>query len=981
MNLAYDPLSGWLCLSSSSLNVMHYNIRSLRSKYEEFSIQLQNISENSNSGQFDILCITETWLVEGEHIPLPGYIQRSDYVRLSGRGGGVSIFVAQRIPSTEYTISNAGTNGFEAAAVALGNDNMLVICVYRPPDNRLEDFLQQLEILLDECIGRFPHVIVAGDFNIDLSDSRSNGPNKLRYSMQSFGLQDVIKTPTRVTPQTCSIIDNFFINFDQAFCKAGNLDLGISDHYAQSMLIYPPINFMKNHDQKFLLKRDFSENRKKLFCNFLRQAKWDDVYSSSNVEEKFVIFQRLFQHGFNLAFPLKRRRVKSHTRSFKWQSRELKCLSNEKRDLELLLKTYNRIDLKNKLKVVNKCIKQKIKQLKSEYAQRTISGSGNKTKKIWDLAKNEIKKFDKPIICSIKANGEQVHSSLDIANEFNTFFTNPVVVGSRPSYCLSPVKYKNPINKISSLESFREFDETDVQAAVFSVKSKMSYGDDDIPSALFKEFFPSIRRVVTHLCQQSLSLGVFPSCLKVAKIIPIHKKGPRDFMGNYRPIALLPVLSKVLEKIVHRTLMSHFMNHKILSKSQFGFQSSKSAPDAVTDYVNAVYSELDKKEKTIGIFLDLQKAFDTVDHSILLAKLSSCGISGIVLRWLRSYLSNRTQYVEITGSSRLIQNIKYKSHTSTVKLGVPQGSVLGPLLFLVFINDLPECIKTRNTSLFADDSSFLVSAMDYRLLVERCQSLLNDLERWFQANGLMVNVTKSCLINFRLSNLSKLNDTPYAGKLRMFGESLPDSESTRFLGIMVDCRLDWIDHIAEVCRRVNKTQFIFRRLSQFLPKQVLIIVYRAYVESILKYGIILWGANSQIIKVFRAQKRTLRIITNSASRSSCRGEFKANNLLTVTSLFILELGIYAHKNVSEWMIGSNIHSYNTRNRGIVRLGKHRTASYESAPEYMGRRIYNNLPEYIKRIANHEVFKKTLKSWLCDREFYTVDDFFNEPSTS
>jgi exonuclease III len=965
---------------SSTLNILHYNIRSLRNKFEELSIILEKTFNDGNSGQIDVICLSETWLNRHENITLPGYNLKSSYARVEGHGGGIAVFVRQEIPCMEFQIQNVGVEGFEAAAVVLGENNpLLVVCVYRPPQTKVDSFLHQTELILTTAASRFTNIIVGGDFNIDFTIRTSRDATKLIAMMQSFGLNDTITSPTRVTATSATIIDNFFVNFDKSLCHAINFDVGLSDHYAQIIYVLPPVNVKNNMKARFIIRRLISDSSKKMFSKYLTTSNWDDIYSTDNTEIKFEIFMAIFRYGFNSFFPIKRKKIKDTRKTFRWQSTELQSLCIYKRDLELLIKsTSDNGPLKLKHKLLKHEIKSKINQLRANHARTILGSSNNKTKSMWKIINNEVKNCKESItIYPIQRNGENITSHIDIANEFNNFFTNPLIGDSLlPLFSGSPVRTESQSYDGPALCDFQYCDANKVRRAVDSMKNKMSAGVDEIPAALFKEFFPLISEVITHLFNHSLKSGLFPSCLKYAKIIPIYIKGTKSLISNYRPIALLTCISKVLEKLAFGDILHHLERNKILCASQFGFRKNKSSVEAVTNYVNAALLELDKKNKAMGVFMDLQKAFDCVDHSLLIRKLESCGISGTVLRWLDSYLQDRYQFVEVSGLSGQCLNAKFSSKTSKKIVGVPQGSVLGPLLFLIYINDLPRHVDVQFISLFADDSSFLVSGRNSEILFADCQRLLDDLSRWCCENRLVINVEKSSYTKFNLSRrgMNQRRSLSHA-EPRILGSVLEEVEDVCFLGINVDSCFDWTKHVVMVCGKLRRSQFVFFRLQKFLSLEMLMICYHAYVESVLRYGIILWGASSQITKAFRAQKSILRIMTGRRPRDTCRGLFRKNKILTLTCIYILELGSYAFRNHKSWQTGEDTHDHFTRHNRLVRLEIHRTTSYESAPLYASKLVYNKIPGCIRNLEKYSEFKAKLTEWLCEREFYCIREFF------
>ena len=246
----------------------------------------------------------------------------------------------------------------------------------------------------------------------------------------------------------------------------------------------------------------------------------------------------------------------------------------------------------------------------------------------------------------------------------------------------------------------RPTDEEEIFKIINGMKPKKSAGHDGLSSIYLKLFIYEIVRPLTIIINKSLVTGIVPDLMKLAKVIPIYKSKNKKLFSNYRPISLLPVLSKVLEKVVHKRLYSFMSKKQIFFESQYGFRDKHSTTDAITELCSNILYGFDKKESTLAVFLDLSKAFDTIDHKILLNKLEYYGIHGTPLQWFKSYLSNRKQFVEYN---------KFNSKICTIDCGVPQGSVLGPLLFILYTNDLPKCINKSKSILFADDTTQRIS--------------------------------------------------------------------------------------------------------------------------------------------------------------------------------------------------------------------------------------------------------------------------------
>ena len=373
----------------------------------------------------------------------------------------------------------------------------------------------------------------------------------------------------------------------------------------------------------------------------------------------------------------------------------------------------------------------------------------------------------------------------------------------------------------------------------------------------------------------SLSSGVVPNCMKIAKVIPLYKAKDQQIISNYRPISLLPVLSKVLEKTIYTKLAKYLELHTILYKSQYGFRRGHSTVHGVAEFVQHNVHSLDNKQSTISVLLDLSKAFDTINHSILLHKLHYYGIRGIALNWFRSYLSNRRQFVSCNGHHSVIRHIT---------CGVPQGSVLGPLLFLIYMNDLPTCLTYTQAVLFADDTTIYTSSDNIIDLYHNINVDLSNLVDWFRSNKLALNTTKT---NFMLFTNS--NNIPANQFIKIDTDIIERRNCCKFLGLMIDHKLTWSEHISYTKSKISRSLYAMNRLKHMIGKQYLKTLYDSLVHSYLSYGVILWGGtySTHLNAIRVSQKKALRCIYNSKYNTHTHPLFqdsKILNLMTCTDL-------------------------------------------------------------------------------------------------
>ena len=414
-----------------------------------------------------------------------------------------------------------------------------------------------------------------------------------------------------------------------------------------------------------------------------------------------------------------------------------------------------------------------------------------------------------------------------------------------------------------------------------------SSGPDNISTKLIQDSISEIIEPLIHIYNLSLSTGIVPEKLKMAKVIPIFKKGDESVISNYRPISLLSVFDKMLEKVMYTRLESYFNKHNILYDYQFGFRNKYSTNLALIDLLDKLYSDLDNKNFVIGIYCDLQKAFDSCNHEILLYKLNYYGIRGITLNWFKSYLNNRTQYVSI-------DNIK--STLGRVTCGVPQGSVLGPLLFLIYINDIHIAVKHSIIKLFADDTNMFISSKNIIDLCEICNEQLKKLNDWFSANKICINVDKTVYSVFGPgAKIDLLND--YNCSLVLNGMILKQVSCSKYLGVFIDDELKWKTHINYVVKKLLKYVGIFYKLRSYLPLRTLKQLYYAFVHSNLIYCIEIYGnaPMSYLDPIKKLTNRILRILQNKPLSYPVKLLYSNFNTLPFSSLHKLYVAKFVHQ--------------------------------------------------------------------------------------
>jgi hypothetical protein len=443
-------------------------------------------------------------------------------------------------------------------------------------------------------------------------------------------------------------------------------------------------------------------------------------------------------------------------------------------------------------------------------------------------------------------------SSSKISEIFNETFSSAIKNnGSNSKTTTIPTVIDPPICSLF----LRPVDQNEIKKIIASLKNKNSCGVDEIPPMLIKQCIDELAEPLSILINQSFQQGVFPDLLKLALIKPIHKKDDPTSPENYRPIALLSSFSKIFEKAMCNRLYTFLEKFNILDEHQNGFRKSKSTTSAVYQFIQTALNHLNEKRYGLGILLDMSKAYESVNYDILLSKLYGSGIRGPSYFWFKSYLENRKQKVQIEYFNTETNEIKI-TFSEEIKLtgSIPQGSVLGCVLFLIYINDLPKIIKNEDTLpiLFADDLSVLIKCNDTKTINDVLTSTIQKITSWLKQNNLSLNYTKTKIMQFRPYNKAPLD----INQLIFDNNIIQSVGNFNLLGIVIDTHLNWKQHIQQVKSKLSKFSYALFELRHSTTKEAALSAYYAYAYSQLKYGIILWGNSTNINDLFVMQKKT-----------------------------------------------------------------------------------------------------------------------------
>ena len=594
---------------------------------------------------------------------------------------------------------------------------------------------------------------------------------------------------------------------------------------------------------------------------------------------------------------------------------------------------------------------------KKDHFLKYFAKNVNNSKKIWEgineVIHNKCSKINSEIF--LDDNGVIVTDQKKVAARFNKFYAN---IANKLLMDLGKpnTKYQDYLKNPNEHSMFlNETDPGEVATIIQSLDTTKAGDVYGFNPKLISLAGVSMAYNLSIIYNLSIETGVYPHLLKRAKVMPVHKGDSRMETKNYRPISLLPIFNKIFEKILHSRITSFIDKHNILFERQYGFQKGKSTEFALIDIQERILEILNKKEIPCCVFLDFAKAFDTVNHKILLGKLHHYGIRGIALQLIESYLTDREQCVQVNDMLSEYEGVLH---------GVPQGSILGPLFFLLYINDIALSSKKLSFYLFADDTTILHSEKDIDTLEKTINDELVHVSDWLTANKLSLNVKKSNVLLFRTKN------SPINRKIRIKinGIDAEEKEDAKYLGVMVDNKLSYLSHINHVKSKLTKGNAILAKVRHYVPENLLKNTYHAHFQSHIEYGLTVWGhaAKTNLEVVNRQQRKAIRIMNFKKSDFKETDQlFKDNKILPLKSC----LNLNSSKII--WRAGNSLLNapikslFNKRENGTFHLPHRRIDLTQACISYHGVQVWNRLPHEIQSSPSLNTFKNRYKEHLLD----------------
>ena len=882
--------------------------------------------------------------ITDNEIAIDGYnVVRQDRNR---EGGGVLLYINNSFSFSRCDSWNDLLIEAVALKISLRKKPLIISSIYRPPSSNSEHFSNMITYM-ERVLANVHDTIFVGDFNLNVS---KKGPDldKVELLCNTLSLAQLISKSTRTTLHTSTCIDLLFTNIPLRHTFTDVLTTSFSDHCPIYTNVNLSIPTSGSRTVRFRCYDNFYQDQ--FYLDLINSPVLSNLYEITDINLAWKVFIDEFLGICDSHAPIKERRVK--VRKNPWMTPEIIDLMFHRDSLRQKgIKHKDPTIWDQYIKIRNNVTKV-IRKSKAFYFRQQITSNATNRKGMWDSLRLVLPSSNK------SSNITEISP-----DTFNSFFTSVGVnlTSSMDSNQMPYIKLKPP----SSTFSFFEIDQSFIFNKISQLKNKTGLDSLELDNKILKYASGFISASLAHLFNLSLYSGEIPCDWKKAVVTPIYKgRGARSDPSNYRPISITSTISKLFEFAVKEQILSYLLVNNLITPNQSAYLKNRSTSTALHTIIDEIASKANNGEVTALCTLDIAKGFDTISHSILLHKLAFYGCDPSSLKWFKSCLTGRTQTVKCNN---------YLSSELQISIGVPQGSVLGPFLFIIYMNDLPTCMTNGVSHSFADDSSMAANHKTICGAQNILQDNLNNASNWFNSNKLVVNPNKSNVI--LIGPKSKVKD--HSVSVTLNGIQIQQSKEITLLGLQIDNNLNFHSHINALAKKLSSKVGLLHRLGTFLPSNQLIMIYSAIIQSLIDYGITLWGSSHKtyLNSIQRMQNRCARICTNTFDHHvSSSSLIKKLQWMDITSRYKYFVGIFMYKYVfglqppslnDHFSLLNEVHNYPTRGADNNNFLYTLSASdiFKRNMLYVGPKTWNSIPTSIKNSPNIAFFKATYKSYL------------------
>lgn len=958
----------------SGLAIVHQNIDSIRNKWEAFKYMFE---DKGVIKDIDIIILTEISIKDNENsmYQLEGFSSLY-YNRERKKGGGICVLYKSNIEMVEVWKGKNSISGHESmhVEVSINKKKVTILAVYRPPEFNQNLFIEEINNYITQ-IDKTHDLIVIGDINIDIKNQICGMVGRYKNVMSENGLSNCIFGYTREVLRkdihTRSSIDHIYIRTSEDLLSS-IIHTHVSDHY----MVGIAVNYNKNKYEnrncstgKNKVEWRYNEN---IIKNELKQIDWGlatvNSSSRSDTDNIYVNIFNEFKKVYDRAVCEKRSKVSKRTEK-KWITTEIK---NNIRERDIAFKkwkgTPTNENYRNIYRLLRNKVNAKIIKQKNEYACGEIESVKSCIKQTWHKINELIgRKGRESIEGKIAKHFKDLFNWSEILNSFVEEFTQGVEKVIHE--CNIVISEVTP-NQVNFSMFIPEAEVVEISKIIGNLNINKAPGMDKIRAKDILYCKENIVPAITKFVNASINEGIIPAELKKSLVKPIYKQGKQSNFSNYRPIAILSVVDKILEKYVLKHLNRYLEAHSLINNHQFGFQKGKSTSILLSDFNEFVKNKLNSNKIVLVLFIDYKKAFDTINHNKLIECLDKIGVRGKMNTWFRNYLKDRKIIVKLNDQDSNEKDLNY---------GVPQGSVLGPVLYSIYVNTLFSCTKLCHMYMYADDTALLSVHHSIDTAMNNLQEEYNSILKWSHDNGLRINISKTkvlCIATAKrkLQNIrikSHLDNCLHVGAYRTGNCSCPIIEEVKtfkYLGLIIDNRLLWDSHIEGLCKRLRGCLAQLYKLKLFVGYDTLKIVYYALVYSTIHYGILCYGNTSAVYvqKVEAVHKKIIKIVSNKNVAGVLdkinKNVYENTRILSVTKLYKYQVIVQNY-----YAIDLNIQLQSHHDLRNVALRRRRTYNRhgDRLLEVAIPEIFNTIPLELRQLEGIGTVKKRVKNWLID----------------